>query len=252
VSLVISTVFASLAFASPSTTPATKWSAEERETILYTPAYCLFQVTQGKDVPNQDTSNLNQSIEQHYLSLSDDQFQSAMETQLKSVINSGKSGEAIAWNKNFVENTVKSKLPDLYSDISAQESKQTSINGTVSNAMMMSNVTVSSPQTRTFIAHYYGSLGVELCDLDCYVVWWFSNGKVTNVSPSTYGVEKIPFVYYQGLVINQQYSISSSDYHLYKEGKFACGYSGVNVYYYYPWMSVDVYGNGSYFASYSG
>jgi hypothetical protein len=54
------------------------------------------------------------------------------------------------------------------------------------------------------------------------------------------------------LVINQQYSISTSDYHLYKEGKFACGYSGVNVYYYYPWMSVDVYGNGSYFASYSG
>jgi hypothetical protein len=147
VAIAMSMIFSSLAFASQSSSSsqAASFSVQDREAILATPAYAIPKVIQGNGVPNQGAINAikqhNKDLETYYLSLSDAQFNSALQAALQNIANRSNSGENIVWNKDFVKNIVKPKFPGLYATISSQESKNSKI---VSGSITDPDVTFDS------------------------------------------------------------------------------------------------------------
>jgi hypothetical protein len=146
-SFAMSMFFSSFALASQSTASSlpNNWSIQNREAILHTPEYVVLKVLQGNGIPSQDETNAtnlsNQRMEKYYLSLSDEQFESIMETNLNNVAKRVNTGEDIIWNKDFIESTVKTSFPELYSIISTQKSRSFSVSQQInsSNIRMQTN-----------------------------------------------------------------------------------------------------------------
>jgi hypothetical protein len=212
------------------------FSVQDREAILATPAYAIPKVIQGNGVPNQDAINAikqhNKDLETYYLSLSDAQFNSALQAALQNIANRSNSGENIVWNKDFVKNIVKPKFPGLYATISSQESKNSKI---VSGS-------ITDPDV-TFDSLVYDSFGGYVVELFCHVIWTSSGSKITGVSPDTYGECYDVGTVYNGVTDNQQYYVdppNDTQFYLYKKGSFDIQYNGNPIQYWYPWLTVTL------------
>jgi hypothetical protein len=204
----------------------------------------------GVGTPNLNKSKIqsdNQEILQNALSVSDDQFNKMLADNISSINSRIEAGDKIVWNKTFVDTVIEPRFPDLYKNISLQNTVQITPGATADVAVKPA----SSGQNNIIFYHItYGVAGLVLGEFSCNVEWTWNNGVITGVSPDTYGTTYLPFVYYDGVVANQQYYINNNTgYYLYKEGKFAEGYDGINIYF-YPWLQMYVYAGGSY--SYSG
>ncbi|GAB6274914.1 MAG: hypothetical protein STSR0004_17790 [Peptococcaceae bacterium] len=80
--------------------------------MLHSVAY--YEAVCGPPEIANEGKNYNQKLEEKLLNLSDEELKELVKEHLLSVIERKKQGESLVWDKDFVEQVVKTHLPDLY------------------------------------------------------------------------------------------------------------------------------------------
>ena len=86
--------------------------------MLHSVAY--YEAVCGPPEIANEGKNYNQKLEEKLLNLSDEELKELVKEHLLSVIERKKQGESLVWDKEFVEQVVKTHLPDLYPVITGQ------------------------------------------------------------------------------------------------------------------------------------
>ncbi|HAG09013.1 MAG TPA: hypothetical protein DCK87_05585 [Desulfotomaculum sp.] len=86
--------------------------------ILHSVAY--YEAVCGTPEITNEGKNYSQKLEEKLLNLSDEELKELMKEHLFSVIERKKQGDALVWDKEFIEQVVKTYLPDLYPVITEQ------------------------------------------------------------------------------------------------------------------------------------
>jgi len=231
------------------------FSPEFRLKSLYLGAY-LVSVAYDGDTPTYDfrkdirPPEWWKQEEARLLSLSDEEFKKEFRNNLEKTV-SKFDPRCMQWNKEFLEEIVKEASPDLYEYIN-QVYIMRNVTRTQSG-LQSANLTNYTPgsNTRTFPNIMYSYPGNAIWGFFCRIDWSWDTSSITSVLPSTWGEVYAPLWWYQGIVANQQYYVSSTTFYKYVRGWFSYGVSpGYPVTSNYPWLDIYVNAGGGSFYTY--
>lgn len=192
----------------------------------------------------------SEELQQKLSSLSRKDIDDLMRAQISSIIKKKEQGDtSILWDEAFVEGTLKTKMPDLYTAAVKQVIKDKKAAKATESPFVAASITPGS-KTRTFSVYCYHWTGYTMWGFFSRIYWTWDSSKITYVSTSTYGEVYDPSWFYAGIISDSQYYTSSSHTTFYKwvKGKFGWPSIGPLQGYDYPWLSIYVHagGNSSY------
>jgi len=205
--------------------------------ILHSVAY--YEAVCGPPEIANEGKNYNQKLEEKLLNLSDEELKELVKEHLLSVIERKKQGESLVWDKEFVEQIVKTYLPDLYPVITEQMGQDSGpgilIDGRREEPIHL-NYTPGN-KTKNYVVYGKHWTGYNLWGFWCRMYWAWDSTKITTVLPSTWGEIYDPTWVYDGIAAHEERFINPQSYFKWVKGQFH-NYVPQNR---YPWHEITVY-----------
>lgn len=219
----------------------TKYTDTKKNEILQSVAY--FSTGDSNEV------KYSEQLADKYLQMSDDEFKKAIESNLKNIVAKINKGSKIYWNKDFVEKTIKSDLPEIYNDIAPQVKQQEKVldkkASTVSTVSILPASYTPGNTSKTFSVYGNNVFGVHLYGFFSDISWSWNATAITDVTPRTYGEAYAPLWEYKGLEPGYEKKYGDTAYNVYRKGKFCLSYNSTIFQTAYPWLDIFVYAGGS-------
>lgn len=243
VCLVLMVTIFSFGFSIVGVTPAKasdSLNLQEKQRVVNTPIYYVIGEINEDTPDNIPTYGCINKTSEELVAMNNEDFKSAIKSELKWAINQKNAGASIFWHPEALDIS-KIVVPELHAEISDQLKKQTSVQsiGNQSNANTKESYTPGSTNKTYYLDNK--TAGLVFWRFNKRATWeWDANG-ITSLTTSCWASKIWPGWTYTGVIDEYSAWISNpTSKYTYSQGEFT-----TNVQNSYPYIRINCYAGGT-------